>query len=555
MIEGGVKQNTGRGGNKGYFEPESRLQLVDKLRHFVRFSDFLLLLTGDPGAGKSTLLQQLAPFANDSSIHVCKIAGSSDLNSNALLSALLAQVPNHSNQPATDQGYLIALNEQVQAFRSQGKRLLIIVDDADQLSEEQLELLINLQFANDNDDGTAPQLLLAGAPSLIDSLQESGWLESLAGRLHELELEPYSAEEMREYIQQYLPAVAASGEKQIAKLIAESGGLPGRVVNKTSATLPSAGKKKKRFWPQLPAFKVGRASAGRKAFPLPPLHMAAIAAMLVVITVAAAWQFSPEESPVVTVDNGGERIAVPLALNVAEGDKTDAPVSGNSELAKRLAEQEAKLRPTAEDKPVVAETLQPDSLPAETDAISAQKGAVAKPEPPAVAEPETVQSADKPQLKKEKPDSPVVAAKPSPAVAEKLKPAVTQPTAGEKQSVAATQTQAPAAKPQPAVAGNARIERDEKALMALPASGYMLQVLGARELNSIERFMQAYPGEKDLRAFSTLFKGKPWYVVVYGNYNSRSNAMAAIPQLPTSLRKQRPWARSLKGIQNDIKKK
>jgi septal ring-binding cell division protein DamX len=48
--------------------------------------------------------------------------------------------------------------------------------------------------------------------------------------------------------------------------------------------------------------------------------------------------------------------------------------------------------------------------------------------------------------------------------------------------------------------------------------------------------------------------GKPWYVAVYGRYNSRAEAQQAIGNLPTQLLvKQKPWVRSFDNIQTAIK--
>ncbi|MCO4758379.1 MAG: SPOR domain-containing protein, partial [Oceanospirillaceae bacterium] len=101
----------------------------------------------------------------------------------------------------------------------------------------------------------------------------------------------------------------------------------------------------------------------------------------------------------------------------------------------------------------------------------------------------------------------------------------------------------------------ARILADEKVLLALPASNYTLQLLGAREKESIERFLRAYSQLEGVRSFATLFKGKPWYVVVYGSFSDRKQAIAAVKTLPARLKKQRPWARSMKGIHSDINKR
>ena len=53
--------------------------------------------------------------------------------------------------------------------------------------------------------------------------------------------------------------------------------------------------------------------------------------------------------------------------------------------------------------------------------------------------------------------------------------------------------------------------------------------------------------------FETILKGKPWYVAVTGPYRDKSAAFMAIGKLSPSLRNEKPWPRSVAGIQSDIR--
>ena len=623
-----------------YFEPESRLQLVDKVRHLIRFSDFLLVLTGEAGAGKSTLLRQISPSSVDSSVHACLVCATSGLSVGALLDGLLTQLPSHVNFPDTDQGRLEALNEQVKVTRAQGQRLLLMVDDADLLSDDALALLINLQISHENNDGTAPQLLLLGTPDLADRLERESWLEALAGRVHHLPLAPFSDAEMQDFIRQTVPAGHAMPEKELKAMSAASGGFPGRL-----------GETQVKPQKSVPSVKADPVPTGRKAFPLPPLHMAGIVLLLVVITAAAAWTFTPESEPVVTVDSGDGRVQVPLSLSVPGKAKTDVETETLEALKSRLAEQEGRQQTENPVEPakVVREresiTLNPkvseiavaevtpkimthrehlaalgasnkaNSPEENTGGEALKSGVSSQPVQVAVADasvdkPNTAISQKEPEViapvspNPIAPIAPVVAKKsegdlqrndktPGAISKEKPKPdsfagidaKAKQPET--KQVVILPSASKPADKPlvversapratdsipatsapetitqKPVVAikkdkvpRTARILADEKALLALPASNYTLQLLGAREKESIERFLRAYSKLDGVRSFATLFKGKPWYVVVYGSFSDRKQAVAAVKTLPARLKKQRPWARSMKGIHSDINKR
>ncbi len=99
---------------------------------------------------------------------------------------------------------------------------------------------------------------------------------------------------------------------------------------------------------------------------------------------------------------------------------------------------------------------------------------------------------------------------------------------------------------------SAYLREDE--LLSWNPKGYTLQMLGARkELRDIQ-FIKAQQNKQDFYYFSTLYKGKPWYVIVYGNYPSRDTAILAAASLPPKLRQKKPWARSIQGVHEDIKR-
>ena len=91
-------------------------------------------------------------------------------------------------------------------------------------------------------------------------------------------------------------------------------------------------------------------------------------------------------------------------------------------------------------------------------------------------------------------------------------------------------------------------------MLEWPTDGYTLQVLGAGLKKSADDFIRKQREPQKFYLFRTTYKGNPWYVVVYGQYKSRQSASTASKSLPEDLRKLKPWARSIQGIQSEIKK-
>lgn len=83
-------------------------------------------------------------------------------------------------------------------------------------------------------------------------------------------------------------------------------------------------------------------------------------------------------------------------------------------------------------------------------------------------------------------------------------------------------------------------------------NAYTLQVLGAHDQETLKKFLAQHP-LANVAMFKTTYRNKNWYVLVHGLYPNRSEALAALENLPASLRQNtQPWARTLTSIQKLI---
>jgi DamX protein len=94
--------------------------------------------------------------------------------------------------------------------------------------------------------------------------------------------------------------------------------------------------------------------------------------------------------------------------------------------------------------------------------------------------------------------------------------------------------------------------QEESWLLSLNPEHFTLQLLGVRDEQAARDFLVGYPELEDLVFFKTLYRGKDWYVVVYGDFATRQAAATAVTQLPASLRDAKPWTRQLQQIQQEI---
>jgi general secretion pathway protein A len=126
-----------------------------------------------------------------------------------------------------------ALNRRLLAAHAQGRRIIVIVDEAQNLSAEVLEqvrLLTNLETATQK----LLQIILIGQPELRELLDRTDLrqlAQRITGRYH---LEPLSPEETQGYVQHRLRVAGAAEEIFTPSALAEvhrlAGGVP-RVIN------------------------------------------------------------------------------------------------------------------------------------------------------------------------------------------------------------------------------------------------------------------------------------------------------------------------------------
>ena len=560
-----------------YFEPASRVQMVDKLEHLSRFSDFLLVVTGEAGAGKSTLLEQLKVPETDTTLCASILRCDQPVNVSVLLRSLAKQLPVDIPEQADNRKLLALIYEACNVLSAQGMQWLVMVDDAEKLGKDALEFLLHL-LTDTAALSAKPHVILFGLPELMTRLQQDHSVDQLDGQTHHQVLEPFAEDEARSYIIQRYKAAQSLSEDQLRQLFIISGGLPGG-LNQAVENL----------------FRAGEISQEKTSRGLPRLHLVSIATVLIGVLLISLWQYWPEEQQ---SDDVRERVQLELPVTPAEKEAATIAIAEEPATRKILpipslepesAVDDVKAADTKTDKASDAEPATPAALAKGTEkegavseskntgqsvvAVATEKTELQKPlktvaeKAPesattavkntqvAVVKPAEKKPVPKPVAKAENKTAEVAAAVTANQVKEEAKPVVktTVPSKAKPAvNVAATK---PVVKAKPVAKPVAQqLSASEKALLEWPTSGYTLQVLGAGLKKSADDFIRGQKEPQKFYLFRTTYKGNPWYVVVYGQYKSRQSASAASKSLPDDLRKLQPWARSIQGIQSEIKK-
>ena len=189
------------------------------------------VITGGVGCGKTTLIRHLLNRLGDD-VTVGLLSNTPDENSDLLEWVLMAfGQPFENRSPA-------ALYDQFRQFMiseySQGRRTLLIVDEAQNLGPQPLERLRMLSNINADKDQLL-QLILVGQPQLKELLRRPDMTQFVQRVSSDFHLQPLALDEMIAYIAHRME-VAGGGKRRCFTLEAcrrihtKSGGIP-RLVN------------------------------------------------------------------------------------------------------------------------------------------------------------------------------------------------------------------------------------------------------------------------------------------------------------------------------------
>lgn len=520
-----------------FFGGANRAETIEQLQHLLRYGPVLTVLAGDTGVGKRTLVDQLLRQIDRDLFDVADVNAGVMLSFQQLLTSL--EEPWRSLHPITYDNYMELVPALASAADEESKTLLCVVREAQKMDAE---TIADLNALLGNAAGLPIKfLLVVGAPEIERAPLVHGLVQALPDS-HVLYLDPFTPEQTADYLEFRLHAAGLGqtslSQEQIERIHAESQGKAGRINAVARELVLDA-------MPEPVVARTETAKAG-----IPWLHLGALAGVVVVLAVLLLSGGEdeatvPDQPAAQTPANNTivlQNAAQPVAEAVPEEDRF-AEVG-------RLAEQSA---PEPVVQPVAPEVAGVQSQAAPVQDSPAQSGqgqaalvgaGTAQPvASAATGVPAQAESAT--QAVEAVVSAPVVAetVRPAPAKAEPLQPAVTPRPAVAAKPAAST----------PASSKPAAVDARSRWLLGLSPNHYVLQLMGANEETTIKRFLAQYPSLKKVSYYRTVRQGKPWYVVVQGDYPDHAAAKNAIAGLPAAIRNQTPWVRQVKLIQQELK--
>ena len=328
------------------FMSERHGEALAHLVYGVTESGGFIQLTGEVGTGKTTLVRTLLLNRMPDNADVAVV-----LNPQVSALEFLATICEELGIEMPDEPYgskalIDRLNQHLLSAHGEGRRVILVVDEAQNLSRdvlEQVRLLTNLETAKQK----LLQIILIGQPELRELLARTDLrqlAQRITGRYH---LEPLSRDEAAAYIEHRLKVAGAIGEvfdtgakREVFRL---SEGVP-RIINVICdrALLGAYAKETRRVTRRLVKRASDEISGKLEPRALPRWLVPGLSAAVVAVIAAGAWQLLANDEP-----------AAPAP--VASAPATEAPEPAASV---ELPEPEAvSSEPVAETPEPVRETL------------------------------------------------------------------------------------------------------------------------------------------------------------------------------------------------------
>lgn len=487
-----------------YLTPELNHR-IELIKHLLEFSQQLLVVTAPEGAGKTTLCRYL-PSSFDKSWTVCIVNVTDDMEP-----AVLAAAINHEFNPDEDQDPKTSigrLNKYLEYCGRQHLFPVIIIDDGHKLSIDTLELILKLNEAVSNN--ISFRVVIFGEAGLNESFNDPRIKISTTGILHDISIPLFTSGQVAAYIEHRLTSCGEITrypftDRDADQIFRVSGGVAAK-INKLA-----------RQAMQEPSGLNSGEGNSYTFFSNPLIRLITHPLVLaLIICMGIAAYFIAEE-----LRKQPER---PEQLNVAlppEQKLSKAPDSSEEIEEPVVAEetQAASTGPATDSGPVPsADELYMETLQEEQTKITGPENDMVVLEAPSRAE-EILAIDEKP-------------------VAE------IQPVRPE---LITDQTELIS----PFFAGL----KGNNWVRAQEPGKYVLQLIGARDIRTLEQYLETYPELRDgLAVITTVNDGKPWYVFIYGEYPDRAAATADLNNLPANIRRAQPWPRPLASVQLDLEK-
>ncbi|TBR44707.1 sporulation protein [Marinomonas agarivorans] len=506
-----------------YFTTEERNEQLALLEHLSRYSAMLFVIEGESGSGKTAFMNEFARLQNDVAI-ISRVKAGVLMSAGQLLERIYAGFP-RGVQGLTPDASFGPLLKFAQQREEQAQTVLILIDEAHELSGDAISMLLDMMsLANENQP--TPHVVLFSSGSLQKNMDP--YLQSRFEQLaHTQTLEPFTLEQTKSYLLHRVRSVGGQinspfSDSEVKSIFEQAKGLPG-AINQAARKLLGKNQKRKL----------------KLSFGFPLMHMALLSAIMLGILLVAVFQTPDKEGETSNSAsaNNAKRISSPT---IAKIDQIQAELDKGDDFSLPPIPVDARVLPPTRAN---SSSRTPATNSANNGSVTTNNTIIAAPIALSGNKQPTSKNNTTEQINNTEPKSIAVQ-----GIGIKEATNLVDGTAAISTDSAVSNNRV-----NNSATDIVRFDKAEWLLTQNP-NRYSLQLLGAYTLSAVQDFIREQGSLDDFAYFKTVHNNRDWYVVVYGLYRNRGAAIAAIEELPRDLQALTPWARTVRGIQQDIRK-
>ncbi|GLQ33461.1 SPOR domain-containing protein [Litoribrevibacter albus] len=492
-----------------FFPGGQRGELLDQIVHLARFGSMTVNVTGEAGVGKSHLLHAVKASLPGNAIEVqASLLMSSSELLNQMLHQLMANRFHHDlpDLPSTsDEGALLSLiGSYLLRLADSGNSIVFLIDDAHEISEDALEVLLAL--VHDKKYRETVQCILFSELYIEKHLLKPSVKAAGGEQVFTLRVPVMDRASIAEYLN-FIESVKPESERimysesDINVIHELSEGKLGQVNAAIRSLLER----------EMPS------AVNSASFSLPKYQYAVLVVVALILG-GIAFFYQAEKSqnpegevvrkeqlePVITGQKV-EEVEELSSLSVAEEEKPVSSRPASSSLLEQLRKKQEELLEERKNISAVGtkqaeQELQGNELNVSIAEVSAEKD-VERPRPIDAPKPAVVTQQTQ----------------------DKSVKSVGQDDAGKHLSI--------------------------QWIAAQPGNRYTIQILGAHSKQNVTRYVDGFKGDKSqLHLYEGVLRGQPWFVLIYGSFENRESAK----KTGTELGLKDLWIRNFSAIQKEM---
>jgi DamX protein len=480
--------------------------------HLLEYSNKLVLVKGEPDAGKTTFFEELID-QQESNLIIRNLTLSITTKPSDVFKAIIDG--SSPDELQTEEYTQADLNQWLTRCQNKQEIPALLIDNADLFDDVLIKHFFEV-LKNSNENSALHVCLFCEA-SFLQRLEEFGLNQDDSDNLHIVDMPSLTEKQTEQYIHSHYPSENSSelnlfDEKTIKQIHRISHGLPGRVNALCEQYLDDPAKKDEII--------EEKSSIDIKAILLKNKSVLIVGTLLLSLSISVATILNQTEK-----EDAKQTIKLDLPKQIHEEEKQEEIV-------------EVEVPQELEPEPITVDELSPPVIPEIANDINNKTEVIVyNPQGHIVA--------------KESELEPVV-------IKEEVVEEIIEETIPPTNTIPITETIAeetiPAPEPEPVKAPepvSEAIGKDIKWLVKQGSNKYVLQLIGAYEQETIDIYLKTFKNNDDkVISFTASNKGKEWHVLVYGLYENRDQAVAAIETLPTKAKLMAPWPRSVKSIKD-----